>query len=200
MRYPWVAGHLENMTVIPCLDLATLSLVAYLWNMLPCSLPSFYSCLSPRGYIHICKKNVRTLPWPSLFTATWLHMMYSATYIIQHDFEVKISSVPEYSLYRVSKFLAGHLNWLPPPPPPEANVSPQLRGGHTLACGKGVGGRGCQFRRRDRHYGTLHTNPLSLVPEKYFKQHCHKILCICWVYLPVSCDQEKGLEGMSSSF
>ncbi len=31
MRYPQVAGHLEDMTVSPCLDMATLSIGAYLW-------------------------------------------------------------------------------------------------------------------------------------------------------------------------
>ena len=31
MRYPQVVGYLEKMTVRPCLDMATLSIGAFLW-------------------------------------------------------------------------------------------------------------------------------------------------------------------------
>jgi hypothetical protein len=34
MRCSYVAGHLENMTVSPCLDMATLSIGADLWYTL----------------------------------------------------------------------------------------------------------------------------------------------------------------------
>ncbi len=47
-------------------------------------------------------------------------------------------------------------------------VPPRIQvGGDTLACGEEVGGS--QFRRRDRHYGTLYTIPFSL------PSHIHKI-------------------------
>jgi hypothetical protein len=52
-----------------------------------------------------------------------------------------MSSFTEYKEYKSP--LAGRLNWLSPPPPPQASLSPfgiQVRGGHTLACGMGVGG------------------------------------------------------------
>jgi hypothetical protein len=34
MRYTYVEGHLQNMTVSPCLDMATLSIGAYLWFLM----------------------------------------------------------------------------------------------------------------------------------------------------------------------
>jgi hypothetical protein len=69
---------------------------------------------------------------------------------------------------RVSEFLAGRLNWFPPPPSPQASVRrlhlDPVGGGGTLACG-GEGGRS-QLRRRDGHYGTVYTNPFSLSKTK----------------------------------
>jgi hypothetical protein len=52
--------------------------------------------------------------------------------------------------------------WLLPPPLPIANVSPpgSKWRGHISRFREG--GWGSQFRRRDRHYGTLYTNPFSL--------------------------------------
>jgi hypothetical protein len=42
-------------------------------------------------------------------------------------------------VYRVPEFLAGRLNWLPPPHSPQTSVSPSLQDTHSLAR-KGVGG------------------------------------------------------------
>ncbi len=65
----------------------------------------------------------------------------------------------------------------PPPRPPQASVSPpRIRGvTHTRLWD---GGRGSQFIRRDRHYGTLYTNPFSLkegVENHYIFQYQHRI-------------------------
>jgi hypothetical protein len=57
-------------------------------------------------------------------------------------------------LDRVPGFLSSRLNWLPPPSHPQASFVPFLwwGGRHTRS---GRGGGGNQFRRRDRHSGTL---------------------------------------------
>jgi hypothetical protein len=67
-------------------------------------------------------------------------------------------------VYRVSSFLSLRRNWFHPPPPPppapqshpQAIVAPSPFGskeGGTLDCGGGGGWP--QFRRRDKHSGTL---------------------------------------------
>jgi hypothetical protein len=66
--------------------------------------------------------------------------------------------------YTECQFLAGRLNWLPPPPAPQASVPPpppRIQWGvHTFACGEGVGANS------DEETGdySLYTNPFSLVP------------------------------------
>ncbi len=61
-----------------------------------------------------------------------------------------------HKVYRVPDFLSSCPNWVPPPPYPLESVAPSPpvdpRGRHTRLRGRGWG---TQFRRWDRHSGTL---------------------------------------------
>jgi hypothetical protein len=83
-------------------------------------------------------------------------MWISSTSIPDSEYRFDLGLSTECTLYRVLGFLSSRPNWVPPPPYTQESVAPPLygpNGGDTLACG-GVSG-GTQFRRRDRHYGTL---------------------------------------------
>jgi hypothetical protein len=63
---------------------------------------------------------------------------------------------------RVPECLPRRLNWVPPSPASECGLPPSwVLGGATLACGGGGGET--QFRRLDRHPGTLYSNLLYSV-------------------------------------
>ncbi len=70
--------------------------------------------------------------------------------------------------------LAGRLNWLPHPLPASEWVPPRIQVGGTLTL---VEGGGSQFRRRNRHYGTLYTNSFSLMDIQFYTKPL-SIYCI----------------------
>jgi hypothetical protein len=83
--------------------------------------------------------------------------------------------------YRVPECLSSRLNLVRQPPPPQATVAPPRTqvGEATLACGEGDWG--IQFRRLDRHCGTLYStvkagNFVTFFAQiNFFSQKCFKV-------------------------